>query len=293
MLKKISIVGGGEIGKAISFIASGANIVSSVWDKDPAKSSSSSPEECFKETEVVFFCVPSSALRTALTELSPVLPSNIPLIFVSKGLEAESRLSAPELAAEFVEKERIVFMGGPMIAEEIMEGKGGRAVLGGPRETAILAGQVFTGKNVSAETADDAFSVAILGVLKNVYAMAFGAAEGAKIGDNVKSYLFTKSVSEMNDIARALGGKVSVLNTAGIGDFLATSINPGSNNREAGFGFATGKNPEKPSEGMASVFALASKFREKSDSQMGIMSFVLSMVENKSVSEEDWNKILK
>ena len=53
-------------------------------------------------------------VRSVLTEFLPLIPLEIPLIFVSKGLEAETGLTAPEIAAEFVEIRRIVFMGGPM-----------------------------------------------------------------------------------------------------------------------------------------------------------------------------------
>jgi len=296
MIKKISIIGGGEIGGAISYIATHAGINYSIWDKDPTKSSTLSLEECLRDAGVVFFCLPSSALRTSLTELSLVLPPAIPLVFVSKGLEKNTGFTAPEIASEFIEKERIVFMGGPMIAEEIVVGKGGCAVLGGTTETTSHIIKIFENGGIHAETEQDAFSVAILGVLKNIYAMAIGAAEGAGKGDNIKAYLFTKSVYEMNIVSRALGGKVSVMSPAGIGDFLATSVSSGSSNRKAGFDIVSGVLPIKISEGMDSVGALMVRLEANALSNklnmLPIISFVRDIVINKSVHLEDWDKIL-
>jgi glycerol-3-phosphate dehydrogenase (NAD(P)+) len=289
MLKKIAIIGGGEIGGAISYIASGSGISREVWDKDPAKATVSSPEECLKGAEVVFFCVPSWVVRPALTELSPKLPSGIPLVFVSKGLEPETNLTAPEIAAEFADKERIVFMGGPMIAEEIMEGKGGHAVLGG--EKAAVVAEMFRGNNVSAETCPDAFSVSVLGVLKNVYALLIGASEGMGVGDNVKAYLFAKSLDEMDEVSLSFGGTLSSLNPAGIGDLFATGMSRGSSNRKAGFDLALGNAPEKQSEGMASVASVASRLGAKA-SGLPLMSFVLNMVQSKSLDKSGWENIL-
>jgi glycerol-3-phosphate dehydrogenase (NAD(P)+) len=291
MLKKISVIGGGEIGGAVSYIASGAGVSYSVLDKDPAKSSGLSPEECFSGTEAVFFCIPSWAVRSALNELSAKVPENVPLVFVSKGIEEGTNLTATEIAAEFMGKERIVFMGGPMIAEEIVAGKGGHAVLGGEKIFTSPIAEMFKGGNVSAETAEDAFSIAILGVLKNIYALLMGAAEGMGTGENIKAYLFARSLEEMDLVSRRLGGRVSAAGSAGIGDLLATGISRGSSNRKAGFDLASGTPPAKMSEGMASVSPIASRL-DGGMTTPPLMSFVLSMVKVGSADKDSWSKIL-
>jgi len=295
MIQKISIIGGGEIGGAIAFIANNASINYSIWDKNPEKSFTTSPEECFQETDIIFFCIPSWALRIALTELSPIFPPDVPVVFVSKGLEELTGLTAPEIASEFIEKERIVFMGGPMIAEEIIAGKGGCVVLGGETKTTSLVAQIFNNCGIYIETEQNAFSIALLGVLKNIYAIAFGVAEGAGKGDNIKAYLFAKSVREMDIVCHALGGEVSVMSPAGIGDFLATSVSRGSSNRKAGFDFASGIVPTKNSEGINSVNALTARIKnhmqDKTPIILPIMSLVRDVVANKSTNSLGWDKI--
>jgi len=296
MIKKISIVGGGEIGQAISFIVSSVGESCSIWDKNPEKSSALSPAECFEDATAVFFCVPSFVLRSVLIELVSFLPPDIPVVFVSKGMEQGTGFSAPEMASEFLDLNRIVFMGGPMIAEEIIAGKGGRAVLGGEQESANIIAKIFKGRYISAEIAENAFSVAILGVLKNVYSLVLGAAASQGLGENMKAYLVAKSIREMDVIARILGGTISVMSTAGIGDFVATSMSCDSSNQKAGFKLVSGYQPDKLSEGISSISALVERILKnvKSDEleKFSILSFAQAMVEREPINQESWNKIL-
>jgi hypothetical protein len=65
----------------------------------------------------------------------------------------------------------------------------------------------------------------------------------------------------------------------------------GSSNRKAGFDLALGNAPEKQSEGMASVASVASRLGAKA-SGLPLMSFVLNMVQSKSLDKSGWENIL-
>ncbi len=296
MIKNISIIGGGEIGQAIAYIASGSDINNLIWDKDPKKSSALSFEECLKKAEVVFFCVPSWALRECLASIAPVLQPNIPIVFVSKGLEKDTGLTAPEIAEEFLSSDRIVFMGGPMIAEEIMTDKGGCAVLGGHQTAVSIVAKIFNSRSVYSEITTDAFSVAILGVLKNMYAIVMGAAEGAGYGDNIKSFLFSKIMREMELARIALKGKENAVSPAGVGDLLATSISRGSHHRQTGYYLALRKPLVNQSEGAASISALITRITNVlsvSDfKKLSILSFAKLIIDEGAINQENWHKIL-
>lgn len=74
---------------------------------------------------------------------------------------------------------------------------------------------------------DDMVASEVCGALKNVYAIASGAADGhhsgAGMGINFKASLLTRSAYELSYFVRALGGKPeSVYGLAGIGDMIAT-----------------------------------------------------------------------
>jgi glycerol-3-phosphate dehydrogenase (NAD(P)+) len=293
VFNKISIIGGGEIGKAISYIAGNNGVSVSLWDKDPAKSTASSADECFTDTEAVFFCVPSWGLRGALSEFEKDIPSGIPLVLISKGLEKDTGLSAPEIVASMLPDAEVVFIGGPMIAEEIVSGKGCHAVVGGHEKFALMVAEIFDGPNISVELADDALSLALLGVMKNVYAMVIGAAEGSGKGGNMRSYLFSKAVLEMAGAVEILHGDGSkAFGAAGIGDLMATATGEGSSNRKAGFAFAEEGQPEKVSEGMTSVEEVVKRMGEEIVTEMELLSFARSMVKNKSVDPGELNDIL-
>lgn len=292
MNKKISIIGGGEIGEAIAFIAKGSGIPYSVWDNDSTKATAPSLEECLSEAEVIFFCVPSWALGTALISSKNLIDADNPIVLVSKGLYPENFLSAPEIAEKIIPGHKIVFIGGPMIAEEIIAGKGCRAVIAGEKAATEPLAKIFTGPGISAETADSALSVALAGVMKNIYAMALGAAEGMGIGLNVRSYVFSLAIAEMEKAVSALGGDGNVaFGAAGIGDLIATGMSGNSSNWKAGYALASGKTPEKKSEGMSSIEGICSRIGENTVSQMALIGFIRSMVKNNCVSRDDWNKI--
>ena len=112
------------------------------------------------------------------------------------------------------------------------------------------------------------------------------------MGDNVKAYLFADALKEMDIIIRAMGGEVSVINPAGIGDFLATSLSQGSSNRKTGFDFASGIIPQTLSEGAASIEAVIKRLEENPAAKLPFISFILKMIKNNSINEKDWSYIL-
>lgn len=293
MIHKISIIGGGEIGRAIAFIANQANIDYAIWDKDILLSSEPDFNKCLQETSAVFFCIPSSSLRASLNQLALFIPPNIPIVFLSKGIETDTFFIAPEIAMEFIEKKRIVFMGGPMIAEDIVLNKGGGAVLGGDKEMTTLISKVFSSaSNIITQYEDDAFSVAILGVLKNIYTILIGLAFGSRVGDNIMAYLMTESIIEMNTISSALGGKISSFTLAGAGDFIATSMSSNSNNRKAGLNLALGSFMGTQSEGVTSINSLILKMSSKNIPIPRLLNFIFDAIQKKEVKEYDWLKSL-
>jgi glycerol-3-phosphate dehydrogenase (NAD(P)+) len=292
VFSKISIIGGGELGKAIAYIAERSDINFSIWDKDLEKSSVSSIEECLKGAEAVFFCVPSWGLRSALSSVIELKPEGAPIILFSKGLEADTFLSAPEIAASVFSKEEVIFIGGPMIAEEIILGKGCRAVVSGKGSSVENVAEIFQGDNISFELAEDAFSVALLGVMKNIYAMVIGAAEGAEKGRNIRSYIFSKAILEMAGVVDLLGGDGSLaFSSAGTGDLIATGTSRESSNWSVGFALSSGTASEKTSEGAASIEGVCARLGEVVN-EMALLSFARNMLSKGSVSPEDWEIIL-
>jgi glycerol-3-phosphate dehydrogenase (NAD(P)+) len=139
-----------------------------------------------------------------------------------------------------------VVVGGPMLAAEITGGKKAIGVFAASLRDACMLGELrdlFSGPNFAVETSDDTVGVALAGVLKNIYAVALGIADGLELSGNEKGWITARALSEMRAIAVALGADPdAVLGTAGVGDFIATGYSVHSRNRETGIEIvATGK----------------------------------------------------
>ena len=72
-------------------------------------------------------------------------------------------------------------------------------------------------------------------MLKNVIAIASGMADGLGAGDNTRSAVITRGLSEITRMGVALGGQpLTFSGLAGMGDLVATCISPQSRNRHVG-----------------------------------------------------------
>ena len=75
---KITIIGAGEIGMALRdiFLEVGRNV--EMWDKDETKvEGQKAIEELIPQSDVVFLCIPSRAIRPCLGELGQYLKSGV------------------------------------------------------------------------------------------------------------------------------------------------------------------------------------------------------------------------
>src|SRR5690606_5612458 len=88
--------------------------------------------------------------------------------------------------------------------------------------------------------ADDRIGVEIAGALKNVYALACGAIEGAGLGASARSALIARGYAEMARLVAAMGGSATTLTgLAGLGDLTLTCTSLQSRNYR--FGMALGQ----------------------------------------------------
>lgn len=250
---KAAIIGAGEIGHAIGHLLDINGVGYSFWDSDPAKASGSIGD-VLSSAELIFFCVPSWALREALSSVKDLVSGVEVGVFISKGLESGTGMAAPEIAADVIPMMRAVFVGGPMIAEEVISGKGGAAVIASADTKASAAVKsALSSEEFFGVISSDITGTSFAGVLKNIYAMIMGASDGLGKGVNKKGIVITDSLDEMSRVITRLGGRSeTAYGLAGLGDLIATGSGPLSSNWSAGFALASGKRPEKISEGMSS-----------------------------------------
>jgi len=267
---RVVIVGAGELGRAVGFLLKEKNIEVNFWDADPAAvPGQKALQEIVPAAGRVLFCVPSWAMRAAVTGVLPYLAPAATVVSFSKGIEKDSLQTMAEMVPTVLPAgQPFMVVGGPMLAAEIV---GGMTAVGvfASRDEATLAWArgAFAGEHFRVETTPDAASVALAGVLKNIYAVALGIADGLGVSGNEKGWITSVAIKEMVDVATALGADPKIiLGSAGTGDLIATGYSVHSRNREAGIEIvATGKCDIR-GEGLNSLPFLTARLGEKASS---------------------------
>ena len=90
-------------------------------------------------------------------------------------------------------------------------------------------------------TSNDLIGVELGGALKNVLAIASGAATGMGFGDNTMAALVTRGLAEMTRLGVAMGADpLTFAGLSGIGDLIVTCASRHSRNRRLGIELAKG-----------------------------------------------------
>ena len=242
-LSRVVVVGGGELGKAVTVLLKKNNVTVDLWDVDPAVvPDQRSLQEIVPAARCVAFCVPSWAMRAAVGGVLPYLAPGAIVMSFAKGIEKDSLRTMAEMVPTVLPPGNpFVVVGGPMLASEI---GGGMAAIGvfASKDTPALqvAKALFASENFNVETVADPESISLASVLKNIYAVALGVADGLTLSGNEKGWITACAIREMRGIAAALGADPDViLGTAGVGDFIATGYSVHSRNRETGIEIVT------------------------------------------------------
>ena len=206
---------------------------------------SADPTVVRRATDLVIFAVPSSHLRSVAGAVRPFVPPSADVLSVVKGLENGSLLRMSEVIAEAtgVASTRIAALSGPNLATEIAQGLPASAVVAA--EDIALATRIaerLGRREFRLYVNRDILGVELCGALKNVIAIAAGAADGLGFGDNGKAGLMTRGLAEMIRLGAAAGAnRLTFAGLAGIGDVIATCGSRLSRNHRLGEELAKGR----------------------------------------------------
>ncbi|MEK7557265.1 MAG: NAD(P)-binding domain-containing protein [Patescibacteria group bacterium] len=257
MNKRVAIIGAGNFGQALAFVLRAKqDMTVEMWDKDPAKVPIQRElPAVIRYSSIVFVCVPSWALRSALESIRGDLTPEAVVISPAKGIDNE-RLTVDQLL------EVVLLMGqpwallsGPMIASEMLAGQLSFAALAA-KEHLIFeeVRPVFSRTTVRLAYSSDPHGVALAGVLKNVYAVGLGAVEALGLGHNVQGSLVMQSCLEMAQILQRLGGHAETAwGLAGVADLVATGFSEHSRNCRVGKELVKFGKQQTESEGVSSL----------------------------------------
>jgi glycerol-3-phosphate dehydrogenase (NAD(P)+) len=189
------------------------------------------------------FAIPSRFADGILQQIKPYFPPERRVLSLVKGFHLEekhlrfSRISTLISHTLGVQPNHVASLGGPNVYTEIASNFHPNQPLYRPcntvisstsSDTALEFQRMFFSEGIlRTYMSTDIVTSEISGALKNVYAIAAGAAdeyaEGKGRGVNFKASLITRAAFEIGYFARALGGNADhVYGISGIGDLIST-----------------------------------------------------------------------
>ena len=167
-----------------------------------------------------------------------------PLVWVCKGLEAETARLPHQIVAEEIGPDiPCAALSGPSFAEEVARGLPTAITLASrnaefARETALELHR----PHLRIYANDDLPGVEVGGAVKNVMAIATGLCDGLHYGLNARAALMTRGLAEIARLAQHLGAQEhTLMGLSGLGDLILTCTGGLSRNRQVGLKLAENK----------------------------------------------------
>lgn len=257
MRQNILIIGAGEIGSSLKkILGKKPDLEIETRDKDPKKAKSQKPlAKTAPRADFLFICVPSWAVPEVAANLKKIIKRKTIIISLTKGLEKKTGKTSFEILKKFLPNNPIAVLSGPTLAEELQKGQMGIGIFACQNKKIFQqAKKLFQNTPLDLKFSSDERGVALSGILKNIYAVVLGLADGLGWGNNLKGWLVSNIVREALAVAKELKiPQETMLGEAGLGDFIATGFSLTSRNRRAGEEIVKKGKVAFPSEGVQSL----------------------------------------
>jgi glycerol-3-phosphate dehydrogenase (NAD(P)+) len=195
--------------------------------------------------DLVIYAVPSQHLRATVDRVDAFVPATADILSVVKGLDSGTLLRMSEVIARAagIGPRRVAALSGPNLADEIARGLPASAVVAAEEpELADRIVERIGRRAFRLYVNSDLLGVELCGALKNIVAIAAGAADGLGFGDNGKAGLMTRGLAEMTRLGIAVGANpLTFAGLAGLGDVIATCGSTLSRNHRLGVELAKGR----------------------------------------------------
>jgi len=197
--------------------------------------------------DMILMVVPAQHTRRVLLSIDGQALANKPIVLCAKGLEHGSLDRQSEILSKVVPTAHPLVLSGPSFADDVVAGRPTALTLAGrdPDLTDQIAA-ALAGPSFRPYAASDIVGVELAGSLKNVYALACGAVEGAGLGLSARSALMARAFAEMTRLVTRMGGEAATLTgLAGLGDLALSCTSPQSRNYWFGLQLGQGRSVEE------------------------------------------------
>jgi glycerol-3-phosphate dehydrogenase (NAD(P)+) len=278
--ERITIVGGGSFGTSLGKLLGESGRRVTLWVYEPELAqvvneqrentmflpghqlpkslvATSSLAEALDGARLVFSVTPAQVARQVWQRAREHLADDAAIVSASKGVEVDSAKVMSEVFDETVSgaPDRTAYLSGPSFAKEIAAGHPTAVVIASLNAELAERAQVLVSTPAfRAYTTDDVIGVELGGALKNVIAIAVGAAEGMGLGLNSRAALMTRGLAEVSRLAVAAGANpLTLAGLAGVGDLMLTCTGHLSRNLQVGIRLGQGESLAQILEGMKMV----------------------------------------
>lgn len=235
------------------------------------------------EARTLLLALPAQVLGGFLADHAGLLDGRN-LVNCAKGIDLATLTGPSALIAAACPRATVAVLTGPSFAADIARGLPTALTLAcadaGAAKTLQLA---LSTSALRLYRSTDIAGAELGGALKNIIAIAAGAAIGAGYGDSARASIVTRGFAEMQRLAAALGARPETLNgLSGLGDLVLTCTSEQSRNFRYGLALGAGRPFSKATtvEGAATARAVSALARQKGI-EMPISDLVAGLAEGR------------
>lgn len=265
---KITILGGGAYGLALSLMFYKNNCDITIWEKvDEVRKNllenrenkkvlpnikipndikiEGNIEEAIKDSELIVFAIPAGYVDSVSTELSNYVTKEQHICIASKGIEQDTCLFVDDVLKKYIKTKKLAVISGPSFAIDIANNVPiGLSLATKNKDTRNLIHNALENDTLKLRDTEDIIGTEICGSIKNVIAIASGIIAGMQLPESTQAMFITESLHDIKSLIKALGGDgKTILSFAGFGDLLLTCTSTKSRNYS--FGYMIGSNKPK------------------------------------------------
>lgn len=244
--------------------------------------------------DILLLAVPMQLLGSFLKENATQLAGK-QLIACCKGIDRVTGLGPIDLIKTIIPTAHSAILTGPSFANDIAIGLPTALSLACTNEAVGLGLQDrLSTPFLRLYRTTDIVGAQIGGALKNVFAIAAGAAIGAGLGESARAAVITRGFAEMNRFAMHFGARPQTLaGLSGFGDLTLTCTSTLSRNYR--FGFALGR--DAPFDATTTIEGAATSYAVKALSEthqieMPITQSIAAIIDEKSTVATEMKHLL-
>ena len=269
--KRISVIGAGSWGTALSILLSKNGYEVDLWVYEESLCRAITdyrensiflpgfkvPESihpnhtlqgAIKDNKIILLVLPTHVVRNIASDLTPLIDPNSIIINASKGIESNTLCTIRQILEQVLPKTcNLATLSGPTFAFEIAR-EVPSAIVAAAKTNQLTENikDIFSCSYLKVFTSNDPMGVELGGALKNVIAIATGIADGLQVGHNARAALITRGLVEITRRGREGGEKKETFSgLSGLGDLVLTCTGELSRNRKVGLQIGQGEKIDK------------------------------------------------